>query len=296
MKVLLAVDGSRCAWHALAEALRILPLTRAEVHVIAVANTQAMLAQTAEFVMIEMAEQQRLETQDRLDAAAKALEAGGVHATKAFRVGEPAREILAYAEAIHPDLIVIGSHGHGVFGRLTLGSVSDAIAHHWPGAVMVVRPPAVAIPTSDDTREVSAVMTRKPACAQAGQPVDDVAALMKEHDTGFVPVMDGDTLVGVLTDRDLALRVLAERRDPAAVTAGEVCTREPAWVAPDMPVPEAVALMERRRIRRLVVKEGHRVVGVMSLGDLAETDHRAADHALAEISRSPKTMAHFRGR
>lgn len=76
----------------------------------------------------------------------------------------------------------------------------------------------------------------------------------------------------------------------------DVCSRDPAWVPPDMPVAEAVGLMERRQIRRLVVMDGHALVGVVSLGDLAETDHRAADHALSAISRSMKTLAHANAR
>lgn len=292
MKILLAVDGSRCAWHALAEATRLLPLRDAEVHVIAVASTRAPLVETADFVLVEIAEQHRLEARDRLDAAVKALASAGVRATKAFRVGDPAREILAYADAFRPDLVVLGSHGHGPLGRLALGSVSDAVAHRWPGAVMVVRPSASAAPVSDEHRRVGELMTPEPVCAQAGDRIDVVAARMKANDTGFIPVLDGEALIGVVTDRDLVVRVLAEGRDPGGLTVGDVCSRDAAVVAPEMPVVEAVALMEGRRIRRLVVMDGRRVVGVLSLGDLAETEHRAADHALVEISRSPKTMAH----
>ena len=295
MKVLLAVDGSDTAWHALGEALRLLPLRQAEVLVIAVAEPPALppgAALAAAPLRLEVLGQRKLEARHRLEAATRALEAAGVAASTVFREGDPAEEILACATEVQPDLIVLGSHGYGAFKRLVLGSVSDAVAHRWGGAVMVVRPPASSPSGARDERTVRSVMTRSPVCAQAQERVDVVAAAMKANDTGFIPVLDGGRLVGVVTDRDLALRVLAERGDPGAVAVGEVCTPDPAWVAPEMPVTEAVMLMERRRIRRLVVMAGHEVVGVVSLGDLAETDHRAADHALVEISRSPKTLAH----
>lgn len=292
MKVLLAVDGSHSAWHALAEALRLLQLRESEVHVIAVATPPVMVAQTVEFVLLEMGEQRRRWAEALLESAARALEAGGVCAVTALREGDPANEILAYAEATRPDIIVLGSHGHGPLGRLALGSVSDAVAHRWAGAVMVVRPSAVVVPAANEYRQVRDVMTPKPVCAQVDDRIDLVASMMKANDTGFIPVMDGETLVGVVTDRDLAVRALAEGRDPSVVPVGSVCSRNPAWASPEMPVVEAVTLMERRRIRRLVVMDGSRVVGVLSLGDIAETEHLAADHALVEISRSPKTTAH----
>lgn len=297
MKVLIAVDGSTCAWHALAEAMRLLPLAGAEVHVIGVARpytplAMSPLAMPGEFVLAELAAQHRAEAQVRVDAAVRALAAGGVGATGVLRDGDPAGSIVAYADFFRPDLVVVGSHGHGALGRLVLGSVSDAVAHRWPGAVMVVRPDASAVPAAARSRDVASVMTRSPVCAQARDPVAVVAAMMRQHDIGFVPVLEGDALVGVVTDRDLALRVVADRHDPARLRVREACSPEPAWIAPEAPLVEAVRLMERRRVRRLVVMAGRTVVGVLSLGDLAQTEHRAADHALVEISRSPQTTAH----
>jgi CBS domain-containing protein len=291
MKILLALDGSDTAWHALSEALRILPMQAAEVVVIAVAEFSSLPSDGIGFGTEDIIGHRKAEVSLRAEAARGALEAAGVQASTILREGDAADEILACADELRPDLIVVGSHGYGAFKRLVLGSVSDVVAHRWTGAVMVVRPPATAVDIGH-ARKVESVMTRNPSCAQIHERVDAVAGLMEAHDTGFIPILDGDRLVGVVTDRDLAIRVLAARFHPGGVSVGEVCTYDPAWVAPEMPLSEAVTLMERRRVRRLVVMEGPKVVGVVSLGDLAETYEKAADHALVSISRSPKTLAH----
>jgi CBS domain-containing protein len=141
-------------------------------------------------------------------------------------------------------------------------------------------------------RKVASVMTREPLCASLYQPVDEVAELMAVHDTGFVPVLRDGKLAGVITDRDIVVRVLASRNDPARTPVCEAATADVIWVTPEMPVDEAVRLMELNKIRRVVVMEGERVAGVVSLGDLAEALPETAEHALVEISKSPKTLAH----
>ena len=233
----------------------------------------------------------REEAQRHLDEAVRAFEAGGVQAKPILRVGDPADEIIAAAKAISPDLLVVGSHGRGPMGRFMLGSVSEAVVHRWTGPVLVVRkPPAPAVPAR--SRTVASVMTAPAVCADLDATVDEVAELMAAHDTGFVPLLRGDKLAGVITDRDIVVRVLANRQDPATVKACEAASADVVAVTPEMPVAEAVRLMERDQIRRVVVVDGQHVVGVVSLGDLAETVPHTAEHALVEISRSPKTMAH----
>lgn len=293
MRVLLAIDGSESAWHALEEALRTLPLPTSDVHVVAVAPIVTAVEDPLAYGVAYHAtyRDHREEAQRHLDEAVRALEAGGVRAHPVLRVGEPADEILAVAKQITPDLLVVGSHGRGPMGRFMLGSVSEAVVHRWNGAVLVVRKPPLPV-SPGRSRTVASVMTAPAICADLDATVDEVAALMAEHDTGFVPLLRADRLAGVVTDRDLVVRVLAGRHDPATVKACEAATADVHWVTPDMPVAEAVSLMERHQIRRVVVLEGHRVVGVVSLGDLAETVPQTAEHALVEISRSPKTMAH----
>jgi CBS domain-containing protein len=95
---------------------------------------------------------------------------------------------------------------------------------------------------------------------------------------------DGQRIVGVLTDRDITVRAVAEGVDPLTVSARSVCTPDPVMVAPDDPVEAAVALMRTHAVRRLPVVENGLPVGVVTLGDLAEAED--PDSALAEISRA----------
>jgi CBS domain-containing protein len=107
---------------------------------------------------------------------------------------------------------------------------------------------------------------------------------MRTQDIGDVVVADGQRIVGMLTDRDITVRAVAEGDDPAVVSAASVCTRDPVLLAPDDPVPAAVALMRAHAVRRLPVVEDGLPVGMVSLGDLAESQD--PDSALAQISRA----------
>lgn len=293
MRVLLATDGSATSWHALEEALRTLPLTTADVHVVAVAPIVTAIEDPMAYGVTYHASYRdhREEAQRHIDEAVRALEAGGVRAKPILRVGDAADEIIAVARELAPDLLIVGSHGRGPMGRFMLGSVSEALVHRWTGPVLVVRKPT-ATSNLAPSRTVATVMTAPALCADLDATIDEVAAMMAENDTGFVPLVRDGRLAGVITDRDIVVRVLATRHDPATLKACEAATADVVWVTPEMPVGEAVGLMERHQIRRVVVLDGQDVVGVVSLGDLAETVPDTAEHALVEISRSPKTCAH----
>jgi CBS domain-containing protein len=135
-------------------------------------------------------------------------------------------------------------------------------------------------------------MTETPSTASADAPVSQVAAIMRDHDVGVVPVADGERLVGLVTDRDLVVRVLAEARDPKDVHVGEVATASPVTVTPDMQLSEARELMGQHQVRRLPVVKGDELVGILSLGDVAMADAsmRAVGESLADVSTSPSTM------
>lgn len=136
-------------------------------------------------------------------------------------------------------------------------------------------------------------MTAQPVTASPDMNAEDAAGLMLANDIGVVPVTDGDRLVGVVTDRDLVLRVIAERKDPGSVRLGDIATtRGIETVSPDLQLCDARALMAERGIRRLpVVKEG-RLVGMLSLGDVAvgSASMRGVGEALAAISASVSTQ------
>src|ERR671935_1269286 len=134
-------------------------------------------------------------------------------------------------------------------------------------------------------------MTDSPKTAKSDMTAADAAALMKQFDVGAVPVVDQRSLLGLVTDRDLVIRVLANRRDPQTVKLGDILTRSPATVTPDMQLSEARDLMAQHRVRRLPVVKGDELVGILSLGDvaLASASKRAVGDALHDISESQST-------
>jgi CBS domain-containing protein len=106
--------------------------------------------------------------------------------------------------------------------------------------------------------------------AKKNDKVGDVANTMKLKDVGFIPVVDGEVLVGVITDRDIVVSCIAEGHDPRGETAEHLMTRQVATVGPDEDIEEAGRMMEREEIRRLPVVENGRLVGVLSYGNLVQ--------------------------
>ncbi|EPD67467.1 MULTISPECIES: CBS domain-containing protein [Streptomyces] len=131
---------------------------------------------------------------------------------------------------------------------------------------------------------VREVMTPGVVAVRPDASLVEAAQLMRSQDIGDVVVADGQQVVGVLTDRDITVRAVADGDDPAVVSAESVCTRDPVLLAPDDPVGAAVALMRTHAVRRLPVVEDGLPVGMVSLGDLAEAQD--PDSALAQISRA----------
>jgi CBS domain-containing protein len=120
---------------------------------------------------------------------------------------------------------------------------------------------------------VQEAMTPNPTAITPDTPAREAARIMKSEDTGIVPIVDGDRLAGVITDRDLALRILAEDRGPDA-PVGELASQELVTVDPQQPLEEAARLMAEHQVRRLpVVEEDGRLVGILSQKDLAEAGH-----------------------
>jgi CBS domain-containing protein len=134
-------------------------------------------------------------------------------------------------------------------------------------------------------------MTESPKTAKPDMTAADAAALMKQFDVGAVPVADKGSLLGLVTDRDLVIRVLANRQDPQTVKLGDILTRSPATVTPDTQLSEARDLMAQHRVRRLPVVKGDELVGILSLGDvaLASASERAVGETLEQISESAST-------
>lgn len=120
------------------------------------------------------------------------------------------------------------------------------------------------------SEQVSAVMTSDPVCVGTDATVVDAARAMRDSDVGDVLVTDGDgSIVGIVTDRDIAVRAVADGTDPSTAHISEVCSSDVKTLSPDQSVDDAIALMGDRALRRVPVVEDGRPVGIVSLGDLA---------------------------
>jgi CBS domain-containing protein len=133
--------------------------------------------------------------------------------------------------------------------------------------------------------QVREVMTSNPTSCASKDSVVDAAKAMAKEDVGPIPVVDGDRLVGLLTDRDIVIRVVAEGRDPQSTTVGEVASAELATVSPDEDLDRALQLLAERRVRRLPVVEGEKLVGIVAQADVArQGDDRSTGRVVEEIS------------
>lgn len=120
--------------------------------------------------------------------------------------------------------------------------------------------------------------------------VTEAAQAMKEQDVGSLPVVEGERLVGIVTDRDIVVRAVAEGVDPRTATVGDVTSGDLVTVEPDEDLDDALKLMAQHRIRRLPVVEDGRLVGVVAQADVAlEANDKDAGEMLAEISQPSST-------
>jgi CBS domain-containing protein len=114
------------------------------------------------------------------------------------------------------------------------------------------------------------ILTKDPQVISPDAMICEAGKLMKERDFGMLPVCDGHRLVGAITDRDLAIRAIAEGRDPLKTKVRDVMTREICWCFEDETLEEVAVRMEEKQIRRMpVVDRNKRLVGIASLGDFA---------------------------
>ena len=135
------------------------------------------------------------------------------------------------------------------------------------------------------TRKMRDIMSPAPVCMAPGEPVSAAAQAMKQHDIGTVPVLAGGRLSGLVTDRDITVRVLAENRDPRTTRIGDICSGDLVVLGPDDDVEQATRLVRERAVRRIPVLADGRPVGVVSIGDLALEQDPAS--ALSGVSSAP---------
>ena len=128
-------------------------------------------------------------------------------------------------------------------------------------------------------------MTASPTTIDANATAVDAARVMAAEDVGSLPVTEGDDLVGIVTDRDLVLHVLAKDVDPHKVVVSSICSENPVVVAPDDSLDVALQRMARDQVRRLPVVEDRRLVGILAQADVSRTVEPAATgRMLEEIS------------
>jgi len=120
-------------------------------------------------------------------------------------------------------------------------------------------------------KRITDLMTPNPRTIDQDRPVTDAAKMMRDEDVGLAPIVDGDRLVGTVTDRDIAIRIVAEGKDPQTTKAIDIASRELITIDPQQDLDEALKLMARHQVRRLpVVEEDGKLVGVVAQADIAE--------------------------
>jgi CBS domain-containing protein len=133
-------------------------------------------------------------------------------------------------------------------------------------------------------QSVRDVMTPNPRTVSADTTLDDAAREMSQDDIGAVLVKENGS-VGILTDRDIVVRAVAEHKDPSATKVSDVATHDVASLTPDQSVDDAIRIVREKNVRRIPVLDGDKPVGIVSIGDLAI--ERDTDSALADISSEP---------
>ena len=136
-------------------------------------------------------------------------------------------------------------------------------------------------------KTVRDAMTSNPCTIDATKDVAYAAKMMKDENVGVAPIVEGDQLVGVLTDRDIAIKVVAEGMDPKRTTAREVATTNIVTIDPQQDLDEALRLMAKHQVRRLpVVEEDGKLVGILAQADVALVgDDAKTGQVVEEISR-----------
>jgi CBS domain-containing protein len=133
-------------------------------------------------------------------------------------------------------------------------------------------------------KSVRETMTENPRSIGASASVVEAARLMREEHIGALPITDEEQLVGMITDRDIATKVVAEAADPKTTSVGDVSSRDLISVEPDKDLEEALQLMARHQVRRLPVVEDGRLVGIVAQADIALKENEKTGALVEAIS------------
>ena len=139
-------------------------------------------------------------------------------------------------------------------------------------------------------QSVRDVMTPGVRSVSPSQSLAEAAEVMKGEDVGSVPVVEEGRLAGIVTDRDIVIRAVADRRDPQTVKVDEVASRDLVTVEPEQDLDEALALMARHQVRRLPVVERGQLVGMLAQADVAlEAKEKKVGETVEQISQPTST-------
>lgn len=135
--------------------------------------------------------------------------------------------------------------------------------------------------------KVRDIMTESVASLNSNDTIERAAQIMKEHDIGSIPVCVGENVIGVITDRDIVLRNVALGENPRTQTVREIMSSNPVMVTPESDICDASRIMGESQIRRLPVIKDKKLVGIISLGDIATSEKLKdeAEGALEEVSQ-----------
>jgi CBS domain-containing protein len=134
-------------------------------------------------------------------------------------------------------------------------------------------------------QSIREVMTADPRTVEASATLVDAAREMRDGDVGAVIVVENGSVAGIVTDRDIVVRAVADGRDPGSTRVSEVATMNPTTLTVDQSVDDAIRVMREQNIRRIPVVQDGRPAGIVSLGDLAI--ERDTESALADIASEP---------
>jgi CBS domain-containing protein len=140
-------------------------------------------------------------------------------------------------------------------------------------------------------KSVRDAMSEDPRSIGTSASVVEAARLMREADVGSIPITEGDELVGMITDRDITTRVVADAADLETTSVGDICSRDVTSVEPDRDHEDAVELMARHQVRRLPVVENGRLIGLVAQADIALAGDETKTGELVEAISEPRPGA-----
>ncbi len=139
--------------------------------------------------------------------------------------------------------------------------------------------------------KVSEIMTKNPVTVQPSATAKDAAQVMKKENLGTVLVAEEDYLEGIVTDRQIAVKVVAEGKDPAKTSVNEFMTKDPVSASPDMEIEDVTRIMGENKYRRVPVVQDGRLMGIVSTADIAEharTCNVCIDNILNEVAKAER--------